>query len=209
MLIHLDTIVNKYNVQINGILHIGAHDCQEEPVYLKYCEDIVWIEGNENIVTRQNKDNLYHALISDTDDEIVDFHISNNEQSSSILELGTHAKQHPNVRYVKKVKESTTRVDTFYKKNNFAFDRFNFITLDIQGMELKALYSFGNILHNVDYIYTEVNRNHTYKECALVEEIDTYLSLFDFKRVETKWANNTLSWGDAFYMKTMGEIQRT
>ena len=201
MLISLDAIAKKYKLNIKGILHIGAHDCQEESKYVKYCKDIIWIEGNKSIVDRQNKSNLFHALISDKDDEIVTFHISNNEQSSSILELGTHKTQHPNVVYTQCIQMPTIRMDTFYKKYNMTPNRFNFINLDIQGMELKALESFGNILDYVDYIYTEVNRNHTYVNCALIEDIDNYLKPYKFKRVETKWYNDKLSWGDAFYIK--------
>ncbi len=38
---------------------------------------------------------------------------------------------------------------------------FNFLNLDIQGAELKALKSMGDYLNNVDYIYTEVNSDYT------------------------------------------------
>jgi FkbM family methyltransferase len=201
MLISFTTIANKCKLNIKGILHIGAHDCQEESEYVKYCQDIVWIEGNKSIVDRQNKSNMFHALISNKDDEIVTFHISNNEQSSSILELGTHKTQHPNIVYTHSIQMPTTRIDTFYKKYNIVPNRFNFINLDIQGMELQALESFGDILNHVDYIYTEVNRNQTYKNCALIEDIDDYLKLYKFKRIETKWGTDRLSWGDAFYIK--------
>lgn len=201
MLIPLKHIVDKYNINIKGIIHIGAHNCQEEDSYSWYCTDVLWIEGNENIVKRQNKSNLYHVLVSDKDDEYVDFHISNNEQSSSILHLGTHKQQHPSVKYVSTVKMKTKRIDTFYKEHDIQNDAFNFVTLDIQGMELKALESFGDILKHVDYIYTEVNRNYTYIDCALVEDIDSYLDKYNFKRIETKWASANMSWGDAFYIK--------
>ena len=46
----------------------------------------------------------------------------------------------------------------------------------------------------------EVNRDELYKGCVLVEELDTYLLQFRFKRVITGWAGDT--WGDALYIKT-------
>ena len=49
-------------------------------------------------------------------------------------------------------------------------------------------------------IYTEVNEDYVYLECALISEIDSYLSTFDFVRVETSWYQNC-KWGDAFYIK--------
>jgi hypothetical protein len=54
-------------------------------------------------------------------------------------------------------------------------------------------------LNNIDYIYTEINEKYLYEDCALVNEIDNYLSLFNFKRVETSMTPH--GWGDAFYIK--------
>ena len=55
-------------------------------------------------------------------------------------------------------------------------------------------------LQNVYYIYTEVNSDYVYKECALITELDEYLLKFGLHRVETKWCEN-YRWGDAFYIK--------
>jgi hypothetical protein len=54
-------------------------------------------------------------------------------------------------------------------------------------------------LNKVDYLYTEVNSDYVYKDCALVTELDEYLKNFGLERVETKWTN--CKWGDAFYMR--------
>ena len=59
---------------------------------------------------------------------------------------------------------------------------FNFLNLDIQGAELKALKSMGDYLNNVDYIYTEVNSDYVYEDCALITELDDYLSQFKKSR---------------------------
>jgi hypothetical protein len=87
---------------------------------------------------------------------------------------------------------------------NYNHIPFNFINLDIQGAELKALKGMENYLNqnNIDYIYTEVNGSYVYKNCNLIHELDEYLSKFSFKRVETSWYNNDpTTWGDAFYVK--------
>jgi len=75
------------------------------------------------------------------------------------------------------------------------------LNIDIQGAELLALKSMDNILSNFDYLYLEVNKDHVYKNCCLVEEIDNYVQKYNFKRVETKW-NLNHGWGDALYIKT-------
>jgi hypothetical protein len=53
------------------------------------------------------------------------------------------------------------------------------------------------LLKGIDYIYTEVNETDIYKDCALIGEIDEYLS--DFERVET--AMTEFKWGDALYRR--------
>jgi len=58
----------------------------------------------------------------------------------------------------------------------------------------------GDYIKHFDYIYTEVNTEYVYKECALITEIDDYLNQYGFRRVATKMAGNC-GWGDAFYIK--------
>jgi FkbM family methyltransferase len=203
MLIDLLYLKDKYKLNINGILHIGAHQCEEIMIYYK-CgitpSNIIWIEGNPNIVEFMKKKgipNLYNILVSDSE-EIVDFIITNNGQSSSILELAEHKKEHPHIHEIARLKLKTMRLDNFFKNNNIDIN-FNFINLDIQGTELKALKSMETYLDKIKYIYTEVNEKYLYENCALIYEIDDYLSKFNFKRVETSMTSH--GWGDAFYIK--------
>ena len=64
---------------------------------------------------------------------------------------------------------------------------------------MKALKGMEIYLYNVDYLYTEVNSDYVYKDCALVNELDEYLKKFGLVRIETKWTD--FKWGDAFYIK--------
>ena len=148
----------------------------------------------------RNISNIYSAIIDDVDNKDVTLNISNNGQSSSILEFGTHLLHHPQVQYIDKIKGKTTRLDTLIEKNSIPIERLNFINLDIQGVELRALRSMEKYLKYINYIYTEVNEDYVYKNCNLVGEIDEYLSNFGFKRVVTKMAGKA-GWGDALYIK--------
>ena len=67
-------------------------------------------------------------------------------------------------------------------------------------MELKAMKSMGDFIKKFDYIYTEVNTEYVYKDCALMDEIDEYLNTYGFKRCITQMCEN-FGWGDAFYIK--------
>jgi FkbM family methyltransferase len=207
MLIKLSELVPKYDLKIKGILHVGAHDCEELSKYIAIgvnINDIHWVEGNKSVYeknkTRSEIVHLHHALIDETDDNNVIFNIANNGQSSSILDFGTHSKNHPGVRFVKKVECKTKRLDTLIDENDIPMQQINFLNLDIQGVELRAMKSMEKYLKHVDYIYTEINEEDVYLNCDHLKEIDDYLMSFGFIRKEKKiWGN--CGWGDAFYMK--------
>ena len=207
MLIQFTHILNIYNVDRNKyILHIGADECQEKDEYNKngFTDDrIIWIEGNSETVKRvknaKNNILIYDALISDLDDDIVDFIITNNMQSSSILELEEHLKEHPYVFETQRYKKSTITVNTFLKKYNIDPSLIEFVNIDIQGAELLALKGMSEVLKYAKYLYLEVNNKHLYRNCALVDEIDSFVLNYGFER---KMINMTQhGWGDALYVK--------
>tara|TARA_B100000073_G_C23726529_1_gene569449 strand:- start:1293 stop:1922 length:630 start_codon:yes stop_codon:yes gene_type:complete len=208
MLIPLDQLVSYFNLNIKGILHIGAHECEELDTYLSLNvlnENIYWIEAMQNKVDMMKEKisdiNIYQALIDINDNELINFNIADNGQSSSILDFGTHSKHHPHVKMIKKKQLLTTRLDTLIEKNNIPIKNINFLNLDIQGKELDALKSMEKYLDNIHYIYTEVNTENVYKDCGLLSEIDDFLKKHKFIRVACKmWGN--CGWGDAFYIKT-------
>ena len=59
---------------------------------------------------------------------------------------------------------------------------------------------FLKYLNDINYIYSEVNTEKVYKDCALIEEIDVFLKERNFIRVACKMCGN-YGWGDAFYVK--------
>jgi hypothetical protein len=221
MLIPLHDLVRKYNIHLSGVLHVGAHECEEIRDYEQYVsrDKVLWVEAMpDKVITSRNTYpgvQMVCAVVSDCVEEVT-FHQSNNGQSSSILNLGTHQQLHPQVWYVKDTKVQTCTLATVLRSQNNAFwsdpmksnpplgsdptsHGFNFINLDIQGAELKALRGMEAWLSDIDYIYTEVNQEYVYEGCALIGEIDEYLAKFGFRRVETVWHAN--AWGDAFYIR--------
>ena len=212
MLISLEMLNKKYNLNINGILHIGAHLCEELKMYKKQGineDKIIWIEANPKLVKHNKKHNnkliIKNFICCDKDEGYTKLNISNNGQSSSILELGTHKINHPGVKYVGSVEVKNNRIDTMYKEDNIPENFANFLNIDIQGSELLALKGMGNLLNNFDYALLEVNKEYVYENCAIINEIDAYMSKFNFIRVETKWTRN--KWGDAFYIKINNDFK--
>lgn len=206
MLIPFKDIYKQFNLKISGILHVGAHECEELRDYVSHNinpQQIYWVEAMEHkvlLMKSQNVPNIYQAFVDDVDNKEIIFNVSNNGQSSSLLDFGTHTIHHPEVKFTGTIQGKTKRLDTLIEENNIPIQHLNFLNLDIQGVELRALKSMEKYLSHVDYIYTEINTDYVYKDCNLVGEIDEYLKKFGFTRVSTKIASN-FGWGDAFYIK--------
>ena len=192
------------SIKVDRVLHVGAHDCQEAPFYRSLDvtpENTVWIDAIDSKIQRAkslNIPNVYKGVISDTDDATVIFNVSNNEQSSSLLELGTHLVEHPDVHYVRKVTERTVTLDTFFDREGID-PAFTFWNFDIQGAELLALKGAERALVHAKALYLEVNAKHLYKGCPLIGDLDAYLIPRGFKRVETQMTGH--GWGDALYIR--------
>lgn len=210
MLIPINKIIEvliQNRIAIGGVLHIGAHECEELGFYNHIGiqnNNIIWIDAIDEKVkeaTDKGIPNIFNAVITDKDDDTVIFNISNNVQSSSVLEFGTHATEHPHVTYVKTIEKQTVTIDTFFKRNNLDASKYNFWNFDIQGAELMALKGAPESIKHATVLYLEVNEKELYKGCGLMPEIDEYLSKYNFKRVITnitQWG-----WGDALYIKSV------
>jgi FkbM family methyltransferase len=206
MLIPFDNVYNylkQLNLNITGILHIGAHECEELNDYVRNGineDNIIWIDAIKEKVELAKSKNIkyiYNEAVSNKEEDIV-FNITNNGQSSSILELDTHKVHHPEIHVVEQRNMKTITLETFFKKNNINPNKYNFWNLDIQGAELFALKGAGNILDNVDVLYLEVNTEHLYKGCSLLNELEDFLHSKNFHRVAIQMTS--ANWGDALYI---------
>ena len=207
MILHLQKLIEEFNLNINTILHVGAHKCEELDKYHSINvtnDNIIWIEAIKELVDyNKNKNHnikIFNYLVSDIDDFNYTFNIANNGQSSSIYDFGTHLKNHPEVKYIGTKKLLSKRIDTIFNIENIDL-KIDFINIDIQGSELLALKGLGNILKDIKYIYTEINTEYVYKNCSLVSEIDDFLKIHNFYRIKTGFINEKWGWGDALYIK--------
>jgi FkbM family methyltransferase len=199
------TYLRSVNIVLTGALHIGAHECEEVDVYRHFGipdKRVVWIDAMQDKVdeaVQRGVPNVYQAVVSDEDDKIVEFKRTNNGQSSSILEFGTHATHYSWCVVTERTQMVTTTVDTFMKRNNLNPANYNFWNFDIQGAELLALKGATNSLRYAKVLYLEVNTEDVYKGCAKLNELDEYLGMRGFRRILTKTVRE--GWGDAMYIR--------
>lgn len=203
MLISVETLTKVWGVKPSGVLHVGAHEAEELEDYEKFnWGKVIWVEAQPDKANklRERLANSGHTVLHgaawDVSGEILNLNIASNSQSTSLLELGTHADSYPDITYVEKIEVPTIRLDEEIDKNEIL----DFANFDIQGSELKAMNGLGDLVEKFKWIYTEVNKESVYKDCAIVGEIDEYLSPLGFVRVTTRWVPNK-GWGDALYIQ--------
>lgn len=198
------SILYKHNINVTGAFHLGAYECDELPFYNQLGlkdSDVIWIDAiRTKVIEATNKGipNVYNAVITDKDDVEVLFNIANNEQSSSVLEFGTHIVEHPWVLYLGQTQHLSITVDTFFERNNLDASKYDFWNFDIQGAELMALKGAAKSIKHARAIYIKVNEKELYKNCGLIDEIDVFLAQYNFTRVLTSMTQH--GWGDALYI---------
>jgi FkbM family methyltransferase len=204
MILNYNELINNSNVKVKGVIHIGAFYGQEKNIYNNLnINKVIWIEANPNYeeIIRANvgDDKIIITGVGNIND-VLSFNVSNNGQSSSFLEFGTHLDEHPGINFIEKINVPVKKMIDIVKDYDIEINDYNFLNVDIQGYELEAFKGFEHLLNNFDFIYCEVNEKELYKDCPLINDIDEYLNSFNFKRVLTNMTSH--GWGDAFYVKT-------
>ena len=186
-----DTIVEKYNIKLNGVIHVGGHIGEEIPLYKKQTNNIHIFEPiRECFDMIDNTVNKYNVAIG-SNSSVMEFNVASNYQSSSFLDPETHLTEHDWVTFREKRLIQITTLDSYNITDC------NFLNIDVQGYELEVLKGAKNTLNRINYILTEVNEKELYKNCAQMSEIDAFLGP-TFKRVETIMTPH--GWGDALYI---------
>ena len=205
MLINFTNLYKKYNMNITGIIHIGAHYGQEISEYVSNgIQEIVLFEpltDNFNILEQTVKDinaNIvgYQVALGSKKGKAQMYLSSNQAQSSSILKPTEHLfNHHPDITF-----EGVEEVEV-KPLDSYKFSGYNFINIDVQGYELEVFKGAKKTLKNIDYIYCEVNREELYEGNPMITDLDEYLNSYGFVRVETYWPEPWYKWGDALYIK--------
>lgn len=203
--VNLESLNKKYNLNVSGICHVGAHTAKESHRYINLFGNIpiLFLEANpqqEEYIKNNIKDYKsidYKIVAAGETFSTSKFYLntSTEGQSSSLLKPLEHLKLYPFATFNKTIEVNVEPLD-------FILGYFspNFLNIDVQGYELNVLKGANEKLKKVKYIIVEVNKTELYEGCAMVDEIDEYLKKNNFERVELEWYGNTEPWGDAFYI---------
>ena len=197
----LETILEKYKKDINGIIQVGAHIGQQVEIFLKLKNiDIHLFEPQKEPLEVLKKYKSYSNIfihefgLGNTNEKLI-LNISDKKKgvSSSILKPKLHSKYFPEVKFND---HEEIKVRKFSDLKNISG---NFLMLDVQGYELEVLKGFENKIHNLDFIYSEISIKEFYEENTLVKELDQFMNSKGFSRTKTFLYSN-IPMGDALYI---------
>ena len=196
----------KYDIRRDGILHVGAGMLEEADEYdaLKFTT-VVWVEalpdtdGARQAIADKHKHVFVNVALGREFSEDVPFHVNASINSSSFLELGTHAKLYPEL-----VEISTTKLRQVTGESVLHFypeaRKCNMLNIDVQGTECDVAAGFKAKIGQFDCILSEVYIDEVYASCNRLDHLDDRLYSYGFLRMDT-WIKPKEGWGNAFYVK--------
>jgi hypothetical protein len=207
MLISLEACLRELacrGLRLRGVLHVGAHDCEELPAYEAAGvrrEDVYWVEALQEKVSaalERGVPNVACVALDDVERPAA-LRVTNNGQSTSLLPLGTHRQSYPSIEVVEQREVLTKTGARYVAEHAVPIGACNFWNLDIQGKELAVLRGFGAHLDAADGVYVEVNTEQVYEGCCELAQLDAFLGLRGLRRVLLEMTQ--AGWGDAFYVR--------
>jgi hypothetical protein len=121
------------------------------------------------------------------------------QPEQDLLKPVKHTEIYQNINFslqIKSVKILT--IEEVLKTNLGGSQNFNYLVLDIQGMELKALKGLGQYSNHFDVIITEAYIDELYHDCGKLNEIQDLLT--DYEMVEFVMEQDK-GWGDAAFIR--------
>lgn len=197
--------------QIKMIFELGSRDLidtiklldyfQDSKAYAFECNPDCLIECHNNIHKLDERQNkrlfLIDKAVSINNGKVsfypFDLQKYNNMGSSSMLKIdfSVRNKNDPDYNRENPQKEIIVdgiRLDTFIDENYI--ENIDLLCVDLQGYELNAIKSLGNHLHKVKYIITECSIMSAYTNGATFNELNDYLSNYNFKYVSSNKFRN-------------------
>jgi len=202
MLLNLNELNKKYNLNITGVIHIGGHHGEEDPTYNSLgIKNVIYFEPLQEsfntLKSRVSPDRILYNVALGNEEREVEMYVEENNQrmSSSILEPKIHLTQYPHIVFNKKETPKMMKLDSI----EFNREDYNMINIDVQGYELEVFKGGKKTLDSIDYIISEINKVHLYENGTLITELIDFLKEHNFELVEESW--DGVTWGDGLFIK--------
>jgi FkbM family methyltransferase len=198
----------KYVNTPNSVLHCGAHLGEE---YLKYKElginEIFWNEAQPNLVDqlvqRFGGDHVFPGVVSNKDNNPIDFYLTDNSLSSSTKVI--EPINDWNIKLVDKIELKSVTLDTILRKIlSFKNELPKLIILDLQGGEFEALENSMMAITNDSDFVVEMAKYQLYMKQKTDIDIVNLFKKFGYSLVFPK---NKKSHYDGLFLSPNSQIK--
>jgi FkbM family methyltransferase len=199
----------RHQIEVKGVLHVGAHEGKEIETYERLgAKAVLFVEANPAVHAR-----LAAAMagrpgvitvsraISDRPGRVT-MHLASFDQSSSLLPMQRHLEVYPQIVPAGTIEVDACTLDQLVLEElRLAPEQFTLLNIDVQGAEALVLKGATRILRHVNAINVEVSFTDLYRGGALIEDIESLLGAAGFRRVALLSPYHA-TWGDAFYVRS-------
>ncbi len=206
-ILDLQQLLTRFGITTRGVIHLGAHEARELPVYVELgAKRVLLVEANPALAAQLTSQFgtvpsvvVAHCAINDTDGPVT-LHLASTDTASSILPFKLHQEVYPDITERATIEVPGVRLDSLLASLALDAADFNILAIDIQGAELRALRGAPQTLEAIEAVSIEINFAELYDGCAQVEDIDDFLGERGFDRVATLTPFHPW-WGDALYVR--------
>lgn len=139
----------------------------------------------------------YPFALSDRVEEVELFLSSGDSTaSSSIFAPKEHLVEHPTVMFEKRITVPTITLDLWAQQ--YGVKRVDFLWLDMQGAELRALKGMGKLIETARALHVEVSTKESYAGAPLYAELGGWMRERGFKVKNERFEG---SQGDVFFVR--------
>lgn len=205
-MIDIAGVLRRYRIAPCGVIHVGAHKGEEVDLYRKIgfprillieplpeCHSFIVakIEGSRDATCVKCAVGSYNGTAL--------LRVTNEPQSSSLLELAGHRALYPGIVETEQVEVEVRTLDALLVEIGHSSRGYNFLNMDIQGMEGEVLES-SQTWHDMDAILLERSKSELYLGQQIETEVDAILDQAGFVLVAE---DHTYSkeWGDGMFVK--------
>ncbi len=173
------------SAQLQVLCVIGAHRFQEMRLLVRIFPRLRRIYLFEPLAEMQPallalavqdaRIHVFPVALSDRDGT-AQFHVTSNDgESSSLLNFGSHSQLFPEVQVQHTREVPTRRLDTLLAEKGL--EPPDLLLVDVQGAEHQVLSAMGSqVLAHVRLIYTEVSTERVYESAGLLADVEALLA---------------------------------
>lgn len=228
MMLDFNKLIEKYDIKIKGILHIGAHEGGETLTYVKAgIKNVLLVEANPfrfiNLTESLNTGRycvwcsplkyeyfnesesqilkgykVYNYAVSDRDEGTITFNLSNYDGGTDSIFKINEWGRDSS--WVPY--EHTSQIDVpTITLDKLVEDKetYNFLNMDVEGAELLVLSKSTEVLKNLDCIMLETQDKIRFEGSCTREELIEFLKPHGFELKE--YYDTGKEWGDCLFIK--------